>query len=320
MDYKLFQKSSITLIVTLISTIAIAQQIDYKVLKDNPKDVNNFWLYLDVAQLDAGFKNIDGISFNVGAWSTGIYKEKIIPEVILRYGWVTFGKTFAGAKGVHNHHQVEIGGGYVLSNKTKYKQTSVVLSQTKGHDYGTGKDVTTTRYINIPATRVNSFGVRAGLMSVGGLLSTDDYKAFITPKYINYSINGIYAGIFDAVTHNIIINTNTDGKAAKCKRTKVFADVLLLPLQTATFAGVNYKPVINAGPVGYRIGLQYLPTEIRKVTNIDVKITGLSIGAEAGVRPYDGIYVACNLSFCLMRKKMAALGYTVPEEEKRTAE
>ncbi|MES2590975.1 MAG: hypothetical protein V4608_03735 [Bacteroidota bacterium] len=283
----------------------MAQQVNFKVLKDDPKDVNNMWLYLDVAQMDFSMKNIHGSSFNAGLWGTADYKERIGGEFILRYGYLTFGR-LTGAKDLKKHHQYELGASYALRKSAKTKNTNVILSQKTS--YVNGKEVTVTKSIKIPATRINTIGARAGLVSIGGLLGIEDYVE-TEPDMINYSMTGIYAGLFQSTTHNIFIDTDTDGKAAKSKRFKVYADLLLLPVQKANYLGIDYKPAINAGMIGWRFAMQVLPMEKRKIPALDVKTNGFSFGAEVGMRPYDGLYIAANWSICLLRQKAAILGY-----------
>ena len=303
--------------ITAIQLSLKAQMVNYKILKDDPKDVTNLWVGVELMNFDIGFKNIHGLSFSSGIWATADYKERINAEVALRYGWLTMGKLVGGPE-IKNHHQIELGGAYALRKTTKTKSTNVILSQSTSYT-GDGKKVTTTKSIKIPATRISALGARGGLYSIGGAFGTDDYPV-ITEDIINYSMSGIYVGLFQATTYNVFINTDTDGKAAKSKRTKFYADLLFVPLQTARFKGIDYKPVISAGSIGWRVGLQAMPMELRKVQNLDVKTRGMVIGAEVGIRPYDGIYVAGTWTICVIRKKLSKLGYTKPEIENRTSE
>ncbi|MFY9310580.1 MAG: hypothetical protein WAQ28_16160 [Bacteroidia bacterium] len=305
------------ILITVLQLTSKAQMVNYKILKDDPKDVTNLWVGVELMNFDIGFKNIHGLSFSSGVWATADYKERINAEAVLRYGWLTMGK-LVGGPDIKNHHQIELGGSYSLIKKTKSKKTNIILSQSTGYN-SEGKKVTTTKSIAVPATRISALGARGGLYSIGGAFGTDAYPT-ITPDIINYSMRGVYVGLFQSSTHNIFINTDTDGIAAKSKRMKFYADLLIVPIQAARFQGVDYKSVIGAGPIGWRVGIQAMPMELRKVQNLDVKIRGIVIGAEAGIRPYDGIYVAGTWTICILRKKSPKLGYTKPETENRTTE
>ena len=316
MTTKFTSKHFFLLIAVTLSSLSVnAQQVNYKILKDDPKDVTNMLLLLDIMHFDMGIKNIHGTSFNIGLTAMANYKERINGEVIFRYGWLTMGK-LVGGKALRSHRQIELGGSYALRNKSKTKNTNVILSQSTS--YVGDKKITTTKSIKIPATRVVALGARAGIYSLGGVFGTDDFA--IAPDMINYGMTGIYAGLFQSTTYNVIINTDTDGKAGKSKRTRFYADALIVPIQNASLAGVDYKPVIGAGPIGFRVGMQAFPAEIRKLPNLDIKMSGMSFGAEVGMRPYDGIYISGNWSIAILRKKSTMLGYTKPETENRTTE
>src|SRR5687767_5696656 len=108
-----FKVIFLALLFTHFTQVSKSQQVNYKVLKDDPKDANNLWVYLDPLQMDFGIKNIDGISFNLGIWSTATFKEKIGADVIFRYGWLTLGKlggTGVEGEKLNSHHQFELGG------------------------------------------------------------------------------------------------------------------------------------------------------------------------------------------------------------------
>jgi hypothetical protein len=301
-----------------------AQQVNYKIMKDNPKDVNNFWLYLDVAQMDGGYKNIEGFSFNLGLWGVADYKERLGAEFIARYGYLTFGKSFGGGEGLRSHYQGEAGVFLNFSVNEKVKNTKVILSQSTS--YSGSYKVTTTRYLMVPATRITKMGVRGGITSMGGTFgtsgpSTDETVASAgLPDMINYSMTGIYLGLLNTKVNNVLVNTDTDGKCGNFRYSRVYVDALIFPVRTAGLDGVDYKDKVKPGMIGARLGWYVMPTESRKMKGYDVKTRGSAFGVEVGIRPFDGIFVTGTWSIALMRKKSAKLGYTVPESEKNTSE
>lgn len=329
-------KKKFPLITTLIVAVLFAstplyvkaQQVNYKVLKDNPKDVNNLWVYLDLAQMDFGIGNIDGASFNAGIWSTGTFKEKLGGDFIFRYGWLTFGKLGGSGTGdkLKSHLQFELGGFYHLKQTSRTTSTSVILSQ-KTSTVG-DKRYTETRSIKVPANKVSTIGVRGGFLSMRSVYGMNDIKENVTgltawlsfPDRINYSMTGVYLGLLSTKTHNVIINTDTDGKALKARRSRVYLDAMILPVSSAKLGGVDYKAAIDPGVFGFRVGWQALPVELRKVKGEDVKTNGFSFGVEAGMRPFDGLFITGTWSLCLTRKKLPALGYVLPESERNTSE
>jgi hypothetical protein len=299
-----------------------AQEVNYKILKNDPKDVNNLWVYLDLAQMDVGFKNIDGCSFSLGAWAVADYNKKLGAEAIMRYGWLTFGKSFGGDEGLHAHHQIEIGGFLQLKESNKIKSTQIILSQSSSTQGG--REVTTTKYIMVPANKVKQIGVRAGFMSIGGVLGTDQPGSTMSdlglPDVVNYGMTGIYAGLLSTSTMNILINTDSNGKRGKFKYNRVYLDAMILPIRSTKLNGVDYKNKIESGPLGFRLGWYAMPAETRKMKAHDVKTRGSAFQVEAGIRPYDGIYITGTWSIPLIRTKSAKLGYTAPVSEQNTSE
>lgn len=299
--------------------VSNAQMVNYKILKDDPADVTNFWLYLDALHLDMGAKNMDGASFNIGLSSTANYKKNLGGDFTFHYGWLTMGKSGQDKDKLNNHIKVELGGFYTLTVRNKRVNTRVILSSSSSRRGS--YTVTTTKSINVPATKHMALGVRGGFYSVGGIFGTRDIENVpAIPSKINYRKTGMYVGLLSVSTRNVFINTDTDGKAIRSARTRLFADVLILPATSAKFDGVNYKSNVDPEIFGFRFGMQVLPVELRKVKDYNIKTRGMSYGVEIGVRPIDGFYIAGNVSFCIMRKKLSILGYEAPESSYNTSE
>jgi hypothetical protein len=299
--------------------VSNAQMVNYKILKDDPADVTNFWLYLDALHLDMGAKNMDGASFNIGLSSTANYKKHLGGDFIFHYGWMTLGKSGADKNNLNNHIKVELGGFYTITARNKQVSTRVILSSSSSRRGS--YTVTTTKSIMVPATKHLALGVRGGFYSVGGIYGTRDIETVpALPSKINYRKTGMYVGLLSASTRNVFINTDTDGKAIRSARTRLYADVLILPVTSAKLNGVNYKSHLDPGVFGFRFGMQVLPVELRKVKDLNVKTKGMSYGVEIGVRPIDGFYIAGNVSFCIMRKKLSILGYEAPASSYNTSE
>ncbi len=299
--------------------ISNAQMVNYKILKDDPADVTNFWLYLDPFNFDIGAKNIDGTTFNIGLSSFANIGKNLGGEFRFQYGIITLGRLGNDKDKLNPHIKVEAGGFYTVTVRNKRVNTKVVLSATSRSSGS--YTVTTTRSIMVPATKHLALGVRGGLYTLGGVFGTSDIETTVAlPKVINYRMAGVYLGLLSASTRNVIINTDTDGKALRSTRTRIYADVLITPITYAGLDGTSYKSDLNPDIFGFRIGMQTLPVEVRKIKDLNVKTKGVSYGVEIGVRPIDGFYMACNASICLMRKKLSILGYKAPASSYNTSE
>jgi hypothetical protein len=321
MKIRSFIKAVCAAVLLLSSTGMNAQDISYKKLKDDPKDVNNMWIYLDLAHMNANFKNISGWSFNTGVWGVGDYKDKFGGEFILRYGWLSLGKL--SDKEGKAHRQIEFGGFYHFTSKDKIKNSKIVLSQstsTQGN-----YQVTTTNYIMVPSNARTRLGARAGLVHFGGIYGprsgiSDDPELASLPEYMNYSMTGVYIGLLNTSNRNLLVNTNSHGKRGNFRYDRVFADLMVMPMISLKNGTTDYRNQVKPGVLGWRLGWYAMPSEVRKMKGHNVKTRGFSWGVEVGMRPLDGFYFGGTGAICLYRGKSKALGYTVPASEQNTSE
>ncbi len=270
--------------------------VQYKILEDNPMRACNFAMGIDVAQLDFGVKNIDGMAFSAGVWGFADYKHLFGADYILRYGYFTFGKTFGDKINNKAHRQIELGG-YLnfktgLHNKTNKVNLSVDRSTVDG------KEVETTTYVMVPSTQYIAVGVRAGFMNYGGCLSYDGpEEVFDSPEILNYNVAGLYAGIFKEKTKSVLISTDKYGKRGVSLHTRVYLDAIIAPISKVSYMNVDYKASMKTTPVGARLGMAWYPVLTRKETRGDFKARRFLFQTEVGYRPYDGLFFTGTMSF-----------------------
>lgn len=276
---------------------ALAQDnINYKIVHDRPRDVNNFVMALDLAQLDFGFKNIDGMSFNIGLWGYANYKQTLCADYIFRMGWFTAGRL--GDKDARRHTQFEAGISLGLLQREVQKVFNVTLksSTSRQGNY----DVTTTQYIQVPGLQHRVAGVRAGLMHYGGPLSEPEDTDL---GLVNYSVYGVYAGLFRTRTDNLRISTDKFGIRGYAHNVRVYLDATFVPISTFK----NPDPAYYNLPIGVRLGAWILPTLPRKEAK-GIYNKGLSWQMEIGMRRFDGFYMQGTVAVPLARKKLKSLG------------
>lgn len=292
-------------------------QVQYKVTRDDPQDICNFWMFIDPFQMDAPFQNFMGLSFNTGITGMGMLHNRFGFDYTLRYGTFTFYKI--ANKESKAALQFEAGGMLVFKDKQRIKQkTKVILDMTESTN-SNGDRVTTTKFITIPANqRVMAFA-RGGLF-----VKRNPYTAEIdeagTDLEGNLTSMGLYLGLGRMTISNVYINTNTDGKARRSGAYRIYADVLIAPVRklspftNSVAVPTDYKFI--GGPVGFRLGLWGMPVESRDVQ----RKKAFSAGAEVGIRPGDGLYVSGTIMFPLMRKKLTAFGYKAPTAAEQQTE
>ncbi len=270
-------------------------QVNYKITKDDPSDIVNFWLVFDPFHFDFGFKNIDGTSFNLGLWGIGMLNDRLGFDYTARRAWLTMGNMTRKDK-LRAHYQVEAGGYLNLGSSTKSKTRKLVLKSETS--YRNGKEYETTTFINVPMTVKNVYQARAGVFSIGGFYGLSDYTLPVNAA--SYSSTGIYVGLGNMNIINTFVNTDSYGKKNRSVLSRVFVDVLIAPLNGIQRDGISYKKDVNPSPIGARLGWQVL----RASTKDEQKRGGMQVTVEIGARPFDGFYMAGSVGFPILRKKL----------------
>jgi hypothetical protein len=272
-------------------TASAQDNVQYKVLEDNPLRACNFAMGIEMAQLDFGFKNIDGISFSTGVWGFADYKHHVGADYILRYGYLSLGRL--RDPDLKSHRQVELGG-YLILKKGMVNRTNRVVLKVE-------KDATTetTTYVMVPSTQFLTTGLRAGLMDYGGVLTMPESES--GPDVVNYNVIGFYGGFFKERTRELLISTDKYGKKGISLHSKFFLDAMVAPVSKVSLAGTDYKSAFKVIAVGARMGISWYPVLTRKEARPDFKGRRFMFQAEAGYRPYDGLFLTGTLSIPITR-------------------
>ncbi len=277
-----------------------AQDVQYKIIKDQPEDAANLWVNFELVNFEMPLKNFDGTSFNLGLNSVVNYKNKLGGEATFRRSYLTLGDK--------PRLQFEIGGFYNLASKTKIRSQKVVLDS-KSYTSG-GKNYTETKFIKVPASIMKSYGVRAGFDYNREFLGAEMEKHGFEGEY-TYQFGGLYLGGLITKQMNMRINTDNYGTAGTGFVRRYYVDLLINPIRKLTdnandLAYTTTRP----GMIGWRAGVEALPPEPRKVQG-----HALYYKIEVGMRPLDGFYMMGSFGFSFKRK-IPALGTFRPVREK----
>jgi len=283
---------------------ALAQgggQVQYKITRDDPATMNNFWVSIDAFYMDLGFKNIMGLGIGNGIHSTGIIKSKFGYDAMIRYGTLTLGK-LANSNFKSAYH-VELGGFFNLRDYNKARNLRVVLKVEKGTD-ALGRETETTTFIRVPGTERRLMQPRAGLYLHRSPFELDYEDLYATDIEANVTMAGIYVGLGSMRVHNLFINTDKFGKCYNSGILRLYADALILPVVNVGLNGTDYNSQVKPGRIGFRVGMASLPTDIKK----NVKRGLLNFSAEVGMRPLDGLFVGGSMYLTIVRKQLKAFG------------
>lgn len=270
--------------------------VQYKVLEDNPLRACNFAMGIELGQMDFGLKNIDGMAFSTGVWGFADYKHWFGADYILRYGYLTLGKAFRDKENLKAHRQIEIGGYLNLKRGLVNRNNRVVLKvESSTHN---GNQVETTTFVMVPSTQYITFGIRGGFMDYGGCLTMPDEVEYTgtQPDVVNYNVFGFYAGLFKEKLRSLLISTDAYGKKGVSLHSRVYLDAIIAPISKVSFMEKDYKASFKTSPIGARFGVAWYPVLTRKEARPDFKGRRFLFQTEVGYRPYDGIYLTGTIS------------------------
>jgi hypothetical protein len=287
--------------VLLITGLSYAQNVQYKVTRDDPGDINNFWMQLDLAQMDISYRNIDGASFNIGLTGLGLLgnEARLGFDYTARYGWLTMSRLVD--EDFKRALQFEAGGLLKLFETNKVKNAKIVLDK-KDYTNRQGNQVTEYTYITIPANFRKIVHARGGVYFKRNPLDLDaeDVEAGQAFGRGNLVFPGIYVGLSSMRVRNVYVSTDIFGRTWNSGISRFYADVIIVP--TPLLDGSRLE---NAKPLGFRFGYSTMAADVKK----NVRKGGFGTQVEVGIRPVEGIYVTGTLYFTIMRRKLSALGY-----------
>ena len=265
-----------------IAVLSYAQQITYQVLEDNPE--NAYTKY--IAPEFGAESNTTNLSIYLGASARYGITDIITLEGIVRVDAYQINGSGLG-------FLLEAGGFLPLTSKIKNKEVPIILSYNPyaGTEYKDGKmyNVEETRSITIPSGQYkNQLGVRGGL---------HNRQTSIVDNGAGGSIflSGLYLG--GQFTSQAFVKTkiNNDVERIGAGFTRVYADLLLLPVSTPD-AAANTGDVKSDGILGWRLGYSWYVSP----HDGDYKFLGNSVfSAEIGHRPLSGFMfnVSWGLAF-----------------------
>jgi hypothetical protein len=311
----------------ITTTVSAQNSVNYKILKDTPRDVTNFTMVLDLCNVNFPFRgNLDGVSLDMGVWGTGMYRQKFGFDYTMRVGWFTFGR-LAGGADYNRRMQIEAGGFLPLISRNKQVSTKVTLASKITSKTTTGETHEIT-YVEVPAQKWVHIGPRLGLAVYRTVASAkqdaEGNNVGGVPDRANLSSMGLYIGVYRNASRYISISTDTYGTKTRLDNFRWYFDAMIMPVHKfSTPEGVNINDLYSKSPVGFRVGCQTSPIVNRKeakAPGMDKKFALFCVQIEGGVRAYEGPYISMTWGISLLNLKSKALGYTAPASETRTNE
>ena len=270
----------------LISSQLFSQQITYQVLEYNPDQAYTKF----IAPEWGAESNTTNLSLFLGANGRIGLTDKLTLEGMARIDVYQINGSGIGTL-------LEAGAFLPLKSKIKEKNVQVILSYNPyaGTTYKDGKryNVEETRSITIPNGQYkNQLGVRGGLHN--RLTSIYDNGAGG-----NIFLSGVYLGGQWTSQAYVRTKINNDIERIGAGFTRVYGDVLVLPVSTPD-AAANTGDVKNDGILGWRVGYQWYVSP----HSGDYKFLANSVfGAEIGHRPLSGFLFNVSWGFAFLNSK-----------------
>ncbi|MDZ4663340.1 MAG: hypothetical protein SGJ15_00540 [Bacteroidota bacterium] len=299
-----------TILFGLLTLNSLAQeQVNYKIVVDEPRKINNFSCNIDLLHMDGGVSNIDGFSFNSGVWGHAMYKQRMGLDYTFRYGILTFGK-FASAN-AKNHINIQTGGFFIFHQNDPLGTNRVALKSESGGTTSDGRAITINTYLTVPSRKWKYKAVRGGIYFNRSGVSIDNPLG--KDNYYNYYMLGAYGGICFGSARHVEIQTDKYGAKGVVSHVRICLDALITP--------ISNKPtgVKNAIPVGGRLLVQALPS-LRKKDRKGKLRTAMTAEFEVGYRMVDGIYIGGTLSIPISRSLKVLMAKEEDQTPKRTTE
>lgn len=297
-----------------------AQQVSYKLILDDPSAHPKTSVNLEIMNLDFGFRNIDGLSFNSAIWG---YHEPIYGKVginyLVRRSWFVTGRL----ANPNNPPvwEIDLGGYLILRTTKKSKPTKVVLKSTNS-TASNGNRVTTTTFITIPATVKTMSGIRGGVYHKSSPMGFEKEglgtKDVLIDMETSISSQAIYGGLFTRKLRNVVISTDQYGQRINSLGTEVYLDGMLFVSNRFTSVansdankgipgGLNVTDTIkansNQGLWGIRVG--YKKYQIAPKSEIGKRF-GMSATFELGYRPFHGVFMNAGIGLTIIKRRPKA--------------
>lgn len=292
-----------------------AQQVNYKILEDNPEPHPWVSVNLDLFQLDMFAQSIEGMSFNIGAWG---FVEPVSGKVGISYqlrkSWLALGKL--GNNTLPGNTEINAGAYVYLLHKAKsQKETKVVLKTEDkfgGYQTGPGRNnkaygsYTETTYIMVPASRSIQRGVRGGLYFKSSAYTYEPSNDILSSTQEGkFTSAGLYAGLLSIRKVNVSIEAGDFGRCHTSYGMQFYLDAIVTPLNT--FNGTAIGSISNFGsnvknptPIGFRFGYRILQIASKAQSG---RKFGISASAETGIKPYLGFFINAGIGITLVKAK-----------------
>jgi hypothetical protein len=263
----------IRLVIALVTTVGFfsvsAQQIQYKVLEDNPERIYSGFVSLGIGMTFNKMTNALPLSVNSRYKMAGLQLETAANYDL--YKMEGDGATF----------MVEAGVFLPLSSSQKSKEVKVITDYDPYADYNaaTGERTEVTSFFLAPATVDIDRGFRGGIHYHK---SGAEGVGFSGTTFVN--IAGVYVGVQQVARAyiNTLINDNFERAASAF--TKGYIDIMILPVSNIEDETINLQKSKD-GLIGWRAGIQLFGNAHEGAKGLFRRII---YSADLGSRPLTG--------------------------------
>lgn len=277
-------KSSLSLLIVLLSFSLSAQNITYKVLEDNPDKIYSGFASVGIGMTFTKQYNALPLAIN-GRYDLGIIQLEGAINYDL-YKLEGEGATFL----------TEVGAFKSFSSSTKTKDVKVITDYDPYSEYNaaTGERTETTTFFLAPAKVDIQRGARGGLFYQR---SGAEGQGFSGTTFFDNA--GIYVGFQQVAKAYINTLVNDDVERSASSFSKWYLDVMLLPVSSVADETLIIE-TSNDGILGWRAGIQLYGNAHEGAKGFFRRII---YTADIGTRPLTGFNMVFTATYPLVNFK-----------------
>ncbi|MCX7987031.1 MAG: hypothetical protein N2662_08840 [Bacteroidales bacterium] len=212
----------------LTCTGMFAQEVSYTIEKDEPTDVCNLWVGVDIP-IGFDVNNVQDFDFTTaGRVYTDLWNKFNISlnykrSILSLANTLSLSGVESNTDKLPTFNVLELGGAFYFFSKVKNTRTKV-------HLYSDGRK---SYYIKVPHNGLIMYGLRGGIQRMGSYVSVPSENPLITPtnayreKYLKYSMTGFYFGIQRSKAVNLKVSTDEYGSNYLNHYKMIAFDILL---------------------------------------------------------------------------------------------
>lgn len=220
-------KFILVVLLSIFSLLSKAQKVNCEIDFDEPEEINNFWVSLDLVSTDINYYAI--MPLCIGLRANYDIKDILNINCNLKKSYYSLEQLLETEK-IPSYHSYEFGGAFYFYSGIKEKNTKFTLESYTSGDYRYEK------YVMLPAKVKIMKGIRGGIIQTTAPIKINslvDENNSYAKQYLKYSNFSMYLGLQFVGAHNTGIRVEDYGGRGRFDYNLLAFDVM--------FGGGNFS-------------------------------------------------------------------------------